>query len=165
MSTNLLSSQGETESKKFAETFDFVLSRLITKNIMGKMAVLIPDPKFDAGVKFLCDFLDRFIGAALASFDPDAKSDDDSDRYLFVHEMVRSWRDRPARIRSEQFALLVAGRDTTANTLSNLFHRLARRPDVWAKLRREAVAGPEAPSFEELKDMKYHSYVLKEGMC
>ena len=54
--------------------------------------------------------------------------------------------------------LLLAGRDTTASLLSNLFSMLARQPDVYAKLAAEIQStiptADEPPTLESLKSMK-----------
>jgi hypothetical protein len=57
----------------------------------------------------------------------------------------------------------VAGRDTTASLLSHTLHILARRPDVWSKLKAEIdeLKG-RAPDYEMLRNMKYLKYVLNE---
>ena len=60
--------------------------------------------------------------------------------------------------------VLLAGRDTTAGLLSIQFHILARRPDVWAKVRADvsSLEGRQ-PSFRELRDLKYVSWVISES--
>jgi len=61
--------------------------------------------------------------------------------------------------------LLLAGRDTTAGLLSNTFFVLARRPDVWAKLRSEiGQLNGERPDYETLRNMKYLKFVLNESL-
>lgn len=85
-------------------------------------------------------------------------------RYLFIDELVRQTDDR-YRIRSELLNILLAGRDTTASLLSNVWWTLSKRPDVWAKLREEVDAlGGERPTWEQLKDMKYLKAVLNEAL-
>ncbi|KAK8134989.1 hypothetical protein PG984_007001 [Apiospora sp. TS-2023a] len=68
-------------------------------------------------------------------------------------------------IRDELLNILLAGRDTTASLLSNFFFVLAKRPDVWAKLKAE-VAGLEGrpPTYETLKGLKYVKYCLNESL-
>ena len=61
---------------------------------------------------------------------------------------------------------LLAGRDTTACTLSWLTYELAYHPDVYAKLREEVLAhlGTDGrPTYEDLKSMKYMQWCLNEG--
>ena len=52
--------------------------------------------------------------------------------------------------------VLLAGCDTTASLLSNLFFRLAKHPAIWDKLRRE-VAGLQgwAPTYKEFRSLRY----------
>jgi cytochrome P450 len=62
---------------------------------------------------------------------------------------------------------LIAGRDTSAQTLSWLFWELAKHPDVEEKLREEAfrVLGQDGvATYESLKDLKYTNAVLNEAL-
>ena len=85
-------------------------------------------------------------------------------RYVFLHELVSQTTDK-IKIRSELLNILLAGRDTTASLLSNVWFELSNRPDVWRRLQRDvdSVNG-ECPSFEKLKDMKYLRAVLNESL-
>lgn len=86
----------------------------------------------------------------------------EDDRYVFLYELVKRTTD-PVQLRSEMLNVLLAGRDTTASLLSDTWFILARRPDVWAKLREEVDAlGGEKPTFQQIKDMKYLRWVLNE---
>lgn len=54
--------------------------------------------------------------------------------------------------------MLLAGRDTTASTLSWTFYELAKRPEVFQRLRAEIIdtIGLERPpTYNDLKNMKY----------
>ena len=70
-----------------------------------------------------------------------------------------------ARIRTEILNLLLAGHDTVGIALSELFYCLARKPDVWRKLRDEVeeTFHCTTPSLIELKRMKYLRFVINEG--
>lgn len=84
--------------------------------------------------------------------------------YLFLQEIIRQTSDK-VKIRSELLNILVAGRDTTASLLSNVFFELSRRPDIWDKLQQEVEdLNMEDLSFERLKEMKYLHAVLKESL-
>lgn len=88
----------------------------------------------------------------------------DSGRYIFIDELVRQTDDR-VRIRSELINILLAGRDTTASLLSNVWFTLSKRPDVWAKLRKDIdTLNGERPTFEQLKELKYLRAVLDESL-
>ena len=84
-------------------------------------------------------------------------------RYVFMHELVKAI-DDPVRIRAEMLNVLLAGRDTTASLLSNMWFTLARRPDIWVKLQKEVeeTLRGSRPTFEQLKDMKYLKAVMNE---
>jgi cytochrome P450 len=59
----------------------------------------------------------------------------------------------------------LAGRDTTASLLSNVFFVISKRPDIWSKLQEEiAVLNGQAPDYQQLKDMKYLRAVLNESL-
>jgi cytochrome P450 len=88
--------------------------------------------------------------------------DQKTERYVFLNELAKSTND-PKQLRDELLNILLAGRDTTASLLSHTWHALARRPDVWAKLKAEVDAlGGKAPDYETLRDMKYLKFVLNE---
>lgn len=107
----------------------------------------------------------------MGSTSPDSKeAEDDScivgadgkKRYVFLYEMAKETQDR-IQLRNELLNVLLAGRDTTASLLSNTFFVLARRPDIWAKLKAEVdTLGGVAPTYETLRGMKYIKYLLNE---
>lgn len=61
-------------------------------------------------------------------------------------------------------SLMVAGRDTTASLLANLWFILARSPRIWTKLKEEVgeLEGSK-PDFSQSKDLDSLQYCLKEG--
>jgi len=85
-------------------------------------------------------------------------------RYLFLHELLRQTQDRYT-VRSELLNILLAGRDTTAGLLSNTWHVLSKRPDIWAKLKAEVdQLNGERPDYATIKEMKYLRYLLNESL-
>lgn len=83
---------------------------------------------------------------------------------MFIDELVRQTDDR-IRIRSELLNILLAGRDTTASLLSNVWWTLSKRPDVWAKLREDIdTLDGEIPTLEQVKELKYLRAVLNESL-
>ena len=64
-------------------------------------------------------------------------------------------------------AVLIAGRDTTAATLSWTVYELAHYPAVYARLRNEVLATVGArrgPTYEDLKSMTYLTHTLNETL-
>jgi cytochrome P450 len=77
---------------------------------------------------------------------------------------VRQTNDR-RQIRDELINGLIAGRDTTAGLLSNLFFLLAKHQEAWTKLQDEvnSALNGRLPNYEDLRQMKYLRYCLNEG--
>ena len=151
----------------FAEAFNHSQEYIASALQKGKQKITHGSAEFRADVKTCHDFVDRFVQKGLEykeSLDLEKAKPHTDERYVFLNELVRQT-DDPNRIRSELLNILLAGRDTTASLLSDTFFVLARRPDIWQKLRAEvdALEG-ERPTFQQIKDMKYLRWVLNEGM-
>jgi len=73
----------------------------------------------------------------------------------------------PTVLRDETMNIMIAGRDTTAGTLTFVIYLLAEHPEVMARLREEILSkvGPtRRPSYDDLRDMKYLRAVINETM-
>lgn len=169
-STNCLAPGASTE---YANEFASAFNRSQDAAGQGSrsipiMAKLIPNPGLKRDIKYVHNFVDHYVQLGLEwqkSHDVEKSASKDGKRYIFLHELVKAIQD-PVRIRSELLNILLAGRDTTASLLGNVWFVLAKRPDVWAKLREEVdELGGEYPRFEQIKDMKYLRYVLNESIC
>ena len=170
-STNCLATGQTSEaSLRFAEAFTRAQEETSNMNRFGKLYTLLYSDKqqFKKDVRTCHDFVDQFVQQGLeyrrtldlSKGPPDTK---DGERYIFLYEMVKRTGDAH-QIRSELMNVFLAGRDTTASLLSNIWFELGRRPDVWAKLRAEVdKLGARPPTFEQIKDMKYLRWVINEG--
>jgi len=72
-----------------------------------------------------------------------------------------------ALIRDEIFNIMIAGRDTTAATMTFAVWMLSQHPDVLRKLREETlsvVGSSRTPTLEDLRDMKYLRAVINETL-
>jgi cytochrome P450 len=124
--------------------------------------------RFHRELKVMDDFIQPYINRALSltSSELDQKL---SKRETFLDALARFTRD-PRVLRDQIVAVLLAGRDTTAVTLSFCVFELARNPDVVAKLREEISArlglgrSAQKPSYSDLKEMRYLNAVLNETM-
>lgn len=97
---------------------------------------------------------------------PEDFEKDGDDHRTFLHALAGYTRD-PRMLRDQLVAVLLAGRDTTAGTLSWTFHELSQHPDVLAKLRSEvlAVVGPDRePTYDDLKNLKYLQHTMNETL-
>merc|ERR1712000_409922 len=64
-------------------------------------------------------------------------------------------------------AVLLAGRDTTASTLSWVIYELGRHPECVKKLREEilqTIGRNQMPSYEHMKNMPYLKAILNETL-
>ncbi|KAK3068836.1 hypothetical protein LTR53_013282 [Teratosphaeriaceae sp. CCFEE 6253] len=153
---------GETE---FAQAFADVQNTQSYIARLGPVRWLIPMEKFRRGLKVINRFVGAYIDRAL-QLPPDelekiTKSDEG---YTFLHALASYTRDRDI-LRDQLVAVLLAGRDTTAVTLSWLFYELSRAPQVVEKLRDEIMTfvGPEQqPTYDNLKSMRYLQHTLNE---
>ncbi|MEL6526447.1 MAG: cytochrome P450 [Chloroflexota bacterium] len=71
-----------------------------------------------------------------------------------------------AQIRDEALTIVLAGHETTANTLTWAFYLLAQNPDIADKLYAEvdSVLEGKSPTLADLGDLTYTEQVIKEAM-
>ena len=145
----------------FSEALDRIIWVSSRSSLLGKLG---------AAFKVFCrkdidivnGFLDHYIDLALKDRENYEKGRVKGERYVFLHELIERTQDY-AQIRSESLNVLIAGKDTTAGFLSNTWFTLAKRPDIWDKLRAEVDdLNGEKPSYEALQGMKYLKAVLNE---
>ncbi|KAM0716806.1 hypothetical protein Q7P37_007609 [Cladosporium fusiforme] len=87
-----------------------------------------------------------------------------AERHVILDELARRTANR-VRVRSELLNVLLAGRDTTASLLTNVWFVLSKRTDIWAKLQDEVGAlHEEPPTFAALKEMNYLRALLRESL-
>lgn len=137
---------------------------------LGPFVWLYRNKKFDRACARVHNFVDKFVAKALEYRRERLASgkmneEKQKGKYIFMNELALAT-DDPIQIRSELLNILLAGRDTTAGLLSNTLHVLARRPDIWNRLRTEVdqLRGKK-PDYETLRNMKYLKNVLNECKC
>ncbi|EFQ34695.1 cytochrome P450 [Colletotrichum graminicola] len=115
-------------------------------------------------------YIDQFVERAVAfrkDYDQAGQGNDaggGKPKYLFLQELAKQTTDR-SRLRYELLNVLMAGRDTTASLLGNLFFVISKRPDVWSKLRHEVDGLNGAlPNYSTLRDMLYLRACLRESL-
>ncbi|KAI1394230.1 cytochrome P450 52A11 [Hypoxylon trugodes] len=156
-----------TPRQPFADAFNEVQR---VQNILaraGPLRAFVPLGSFRRGLKVVNEFCGTYIDRALRLTPEELATRTKSDQdYTFLHELASFTRDRKV-LRDQLVAVLLAGRDTTAATLSFVFYELGRRPDVVRKLRREIIerVGLErTPTYADLKAMKYLQNVINETL-
>ena len=155
-------------SDGFAESFTRSQDYIANHSRWGWWANFFPANKqWKYDQKFVHDFVDYYVDKGLAKRSQllaEKSNAEKPGRYVFIDELVRQSTDR-YRIRSELLNILLAGRDTTASLLSNVWFMLSKRPDIWAKLQEDvATLHGELPDWEELKNLKYLKALLNESL-
>lgn len=162
-STNCLAPGTTAESNaEFAVAFNRSQAEIGQRTRSNGFTSYFARRQFTKDANYVHDFVDIYVARCLESRksqDPKKATDE---RYIFLHELVKETQD-PLQIRSELLNVLLAGRDTTASLLSNAWLVMAKRPDIWVKLRAEVEQlGGELPTYEQLKGMKYLKAVFNE---
>ena len=156
---------GKEGGARFAEAFNRTQEDVGETSRNGPFAMLSRRSTFKEDVNYVHAFADKYVRRGLEyrkTFDVEKANADENERYVFLNELVKQTND-PVQIRSELLNVLLAGRDTTASLLSNVWFILARRPDIWEKLQAEVnEIGDEPPTYAQLKEMKYLKAVLNE---
>ncbi|KAG6008272.1 hypothetical protein E4U21_004734 [Claviceps maximensis] len=96
----------------------------------------------------------------------DGKNDDGRarERYVLLDEMAKLAPD-PITLRHETLHVFMPSFLSISNIFSSLLFYLARRPDIWAALRREALGlGDEPLTFERIKSLHSFRNVFYEGL-
>ncbi|KAI6360269.1 hypothetical protein MCOR25_006769 [Pyricularia grisea] len=153
---------------EFANYFNEVQRIQMMLTILVPAAPFLPRHRYNAGIKYIEKFMEPYIEQALA-LPPDeleklSKTDKD---FTFLHNIARYSRDRKV-IRDQIMAVLLAGRDTTAATLSWTIYHLCKTPEVVKRLRQEIlrVVGPfgNKPTYENLKELTYLTHIINETL-
>ena len=88
----------------------------------------------------------------------------DPDRYILLESLLSQGLPHE-QVRAEILNTLLAGRDTTASMLSDLWFELSRHPKVFAKLQAEIsshIDPDQEMSFETIKSLSYLKATLNE---
>ncbi|KAK5127183.1 hypothetical protein LTR85_008544 [Meristemomyces frigidus] len=161
----------------FGISFDRAQRAAVVKFALGSFDNLRPQPQYWADTKRVRQYADDYIHKALDRTSPMesisgnlaesvTKSHScDPPRKANVLESFAEQSDSLEEIRAGLLHLLVAGRDTTASLLSNLFISLAREPRAWRKLRAEvATLNGVQPDAATLKQMPYLRQCIDESL-
>ncbi|KAF2803064.1 putative cytochrome P450 alkane hydroxylase [Mytilinidion resinicola] len=168
-STNLLSGTPRDEARRFMDAFTYASEGLSFRMGIGWLATLMPDPKFHQCIRDMKAFVNIYVRRALALQNAnkgtmaDNGDEEEGARYVFLPHLARSGYDEK-RLAAELMAVIVAGGGTTSSLLTVLWFTLARRPDVFSKLRNEVLSSFETqlPNFEDVKGLKYLNWTIRE---
>ncbi|KAG9242432.1 cytochrome P450 [Calycina marina] len=168
-STHLLQGNRDPKALRFSEAFGFVSEKLSVKMGIGWLANVLPDRKFDDGVRDLKEFIGVYVKRALdlrcriSDEIVEKHETNDKRRYVFLTELAKSGYPQ-SRIAAELMNVITAGRGSITSILTVLWFTIARQPEVFKKLKHEVdvVLEGRLPTFEELKSLRYLGLTLKE---
>lgn len=169
-SINALCSPEGSEQQLFSQDFDFAQRELNFRLGLGSYVWIYYNKEFNRACVRIHQFVDKFVVKALAFrqvHQSNSKTNAawEKEKHIFMNQIALET-DDPLLIRSELLHILLAGRDTTAGLLSNTFHVLARRQDIWAKLKTEVdQLDGRKPDYETVRGMKYLRHVVNECKC
>jgi len=151
----------------FARAFNHAQESVAKRARMGLLKNFYKDPAGDRSIEICHEFVDQFVDEAVRYREKldSAQGEVKEEKYVFLHELAKNTTDKK-RLRDELLNVLLAGRDTTASLLSNMWFELAKRPDIIAKLKQEVdeTLNGELPTYEQLKNMKYLKYCMNESL-
>jgi len=113
----------------------------------------------------LNNFIEAFVERAIQSRENIESKEQAGEKINFTDSLAEFTSDRHV-LRDQLVSTLLAGRDTTAATLSWLFYELSYHPDVYDRLREEVLrtlGTDRKPTYEDLKSLKYMQNCLNEG--
>ncbi|KAI0120152.1 cytochrome P450 monooxygenase CYP539B5 [Nemania sp. FL0031] len=136
-------------------------------SMLGPFAKFLPKASYYRSIKIIDQFVAPYIDAALAlpadQIEKITKSDKD---FTFLHSIIQYTRDKKL-LRDQLVGILIAGRDTSAATLSWTFYELSRYPNKVRRLREEilsTVGSNRPPTYDDLKSMTYLRHTLNETL-
>ncbi|KAL8824213.1 MAG: hypothetical protein Q9191_005214 [Dirinaria sp. TL-2023a] len=134
---------------------------------LGVFADIVPNRAFYRALKKVHAYMDAHVDKTLsqrrAQKELEGDGLSDTGRFIFSKELAKLTDDRLV-LRDQLLAIFMAGRDTTAALLSNIFFVLARNLEVWKKLREEINSlNGRKPTLDELKGLRYLGFCLNES--
>nr|BAL05190.1 cytochrome P450 [Phanerodontia chrysosporium] len=122
--------------------------------------------KVEKHTRVMDEFIQPLLRDALArkakGADAQAEEAVSDGETLLVHLVKLT--DDPQIIHDETLNILLAGRDTTAITLTMAGYMLAEHPDILQRLRKEILdtVGTRRPTYDDIRDMKYLRAFISE---
>ena len=166
-----MSETASESATTFHHALDYAQQGTILRLRLGNLMFAHRDKKFRDSCRTVHAYAERFVQQALLyrqaqAMLPDEKKDENDGtrhKYVFLNELAKDT-DDPILLRDQIVNMLLAARDTTAGLLAFAFFMLARRPDVWAKLRADVLEHYCEPlTYEAVMEMTYLRYVLQES--
>jgi cytochrome P450 len=156
------------EAKEVGDALEVLLGEFEKRMLTPiQIPMKIPTPnnlRFRRSVQALEIIIQEIIQERRAAGDPASKND--------LLQLLLDARDEDGsgmtdkQLRDELMTLILAGHETTANTLSWTWYLLSQNPEVEERLICElaTILDGRSPKFEDLPNLRYADQVIKESM-
>ncbi|KAI8243622.1 Cytochrome P450 monooxygenase fsdH [Colletotrichum sp. SAR 10_96] len=168
-SVGLMSDNASDSAHTFHHALDYAQQGTILRLRLGNLMVAHRDAKFRESCRIVHAYADKFVKQALEfrqrelMFPTEKKDEYTRQRYVFLNELAKDT-DNPIMLRDQIVNMLLAARDTTAGLLAFTFFMLARKPEVWKKLRADVLEHYTEPlTYDAVQEMTYLRFVLQEN--
>ncbi|KAH7926999.1 cytochrome P450 [Leucogyrophana mollusca] len=161
----------DSTPQTFARAFSEAQHGIARRNMVGQtwpLAEIFAD-RTAKPMELVNAFLDPIIQDAIEkhkrSENLEVKDESADDEALLDH-LVRLTTDGVV-LKDEVLNILLAGRDTTASTLTSAIYLLALHPEALGRLREEIITkvGPtRRPTYDDIREMKFLRAVLNETL-
>lgn len=156
---------GTAMTNDFTENFDYASEKTALRIRLADLCFLYNPSRFQASCNVVRQFANRFVQKALKC-QAEQGEKEAFERYPFIIDMYKEARD-PKVVCDQLINVLLAGRDTTACTMSWALFMLVRHPEKLNKLRDEifAVTGGKTKfTRNHLIAMPYLKAVINEAL-
>ncbi|KAG2354435.1 cytochrome P450 [Suillus spraguei] len=162
--------QGDDTATAFAYAFSEAQQAINRRIYLGQIWPLTEILADDTAqhMKVVNAFLDPILKDVLEKHSTTGEFDknDFADDQTLVDHLVNLTTDFKI-IKDETLNILLAGRDTTASTLTSVVYLLAMHPEVLTRLREEIIMKvglTRRPTYDDIREMKYLRAVLNETL-
>ncbi|KAG8526370.1 uncharacterized protein KY384_000363 [Bacidia gigantensis] len=155
----------DSAATEFADAFNRSQQRLVDRFVVGSVADFVPNSQFKKDCLTVRTFAEKYVNIAINRSRGEESGDISKQPPSILADMAGQCGDI-GQLRDQALSLLVAGRDTTASLLSNLFFVLSRSPNIWHRLKAEVeTLEGRRPDPAEFKDLKYLQGCIREYLA
>ncbi|KAH7906604.1 cytochrome P450, partial [Hygrophoropsis aurantiaca] len=160
-----------SSAEAFARAFAEAQQGIARRNTVGQtwpLAEIFKDRTAES-MNVVNVFLEPIVKDAIEKSKQSEKvnmKDEFADEETLLDHLVRFTTDMTV-LKDETLNILLAGRDTTASTLTSAIYLLATHPEALGRLREEImtkVGSTRRPTYDDIREMKYLRAVLNETL-
>jgi cytochrome P450 len=174
---NVQTGKDVVKAKGFAAAFDEATKGTSARFMYGPFSPYVFPKGWMSAVDTVHSTIDGIVSEALSKAQnkmllDDGKHEEKNSRYVFLEELIKDTQD-PIELRFQILNILIAGRDTTASSVSWAIYELVRQPEIYQRLRNIVMhefgtysqCKPERDiTFAKMKACSYLQHVIHETL-